>query len=193
MQLLLATSNPHKVSEIREVFQNQAAAGGPALELVDLSMLERPIQDPVEDGRTFEANALLKARFYARATGMLCLADDSGLQVDALGGRPGVHSARYAGVRGPRSAADRANNALVLCGPGDTGALASVRGTVEGRIIGPAEAPRGEHGFGYDPLFLVPQLGRTTAELTPGEKNAISHRGRAAHLMWMRIRELNRD
>ncbi len=165
---------------------------------------------------------------------MLCLADDSGLEVDALGGEPGVRSARYAGVAGPRSVVDPANNrllleklrdvpaqqrmarfvcAMALRGPRDLcvawkpavaadpdpfPTLALVRGNVAGRILLPQEAAdpaqphlgRGEHGFGYDPLFLIADLGKTTAELDPEHKNAISHRGQATCLMWAELRKL---
>jgi XTP/dITP diphosphohydrolase len=177
--------------------------------------LGRSIPEPHEDQLTFEGNALLKARYYALATGLCCLADDSGLEVDALGGAPGVLSARFAGVHGERKVVDPANNklllerlrdvpperrgarfvcAMALIDPaagsrgGESGrVLAEVRGVVEGRILGPDGVDhrgRGTGGFGYDPLFLIPELGLTTAELSAEQKNAISHRGRAARLMW---------
>jgi XTP/dITP diphosphohydrolase len=142
-----------------------------------------------------------------------CLADDSGLEVEALGGEPGVRSARYAGVSGARKVVDPANNklllerlrdvpaekrgarfvcAMALVEPGGA-TRAQVRGTVEGRILGPGGVDhrgRGEGGFGYDPLFLIPELGLTTAELSAAQKNAISHRGRAARLMGCELQSL---
>jgi XTP/dITP diphosphohydrolase len=218
MRILIATSNPHKLEEIRAVFtaeQAQRGGRGPTPELVRLIDLGLTGAEPVEDQATFEGNALLKARYYAKAAGMLCLADDSGLEVDALGGAPGVLSARYAGVSGSRQVVDPANNKLLLArlsavppqertarfvcsmalvaNDGQPGRiLAQVRGTVEGRILGPEgidHRGRGSNGFGYDPLFLIPELGLTTAELSAQQKNAISHRGRASRLMW---RELDR-
>jgi XTP/dITP diphosphohydrolase len=147
--------------------------------------------EPVEDGPTFRANAEIKARHYARQSGLWTIADDSGLEVDALDGEPGVHSARYAGL--PRS--DRANNALLIERlrdvPADRRAarfrcvvvlsdperiLAWAEGHVDGRII---DEPRGDSGFGYDPHFRVASAGMTAAELAPEQKNAVSHRGQA--------------
>jgi len=215
MRILLASSNPHKLREIRAVFGQTVA-----FELIGLEQLQRQIPQPVEDRQTFEGNAALKAQYYADAAGMHCLADDSGLEVDALGGEPGVRSARYAGAIGAREAVDRAKNQLLLerlgdlpaeqrtarfvcvmalCEPGKTPPVAVVRGTVEGRILTAAECGcgstsgglpgggRGENGFGYDPIFLIPDLGKTAAELTPDQKNAISHRGSAARKMRDRL------
>lgn len=218
MKILIATSNPHKLDEIRAIWSSLADPRqvDRPVELMGLSDLDRAIDEPHEDQATFEGNACLKARYYAVATGITCLADDSGLAVHALDGEPGVHSARYAGVQGDRAQVDAANNALllerlrttpaehraarfvcvmVLCQPpsderAQPAVLATVRGTIEGCIIPPTQPPRGQHGFGYDPLFYVPQLGKTTAELEPQQKNAISHRGRAARLMWERIQGL---
>lgn len=228
MRLLLATTNPGKLREI------QAVIDAPSITLVDLRSLRREIPEPVEDGDTFEANAIKKARHYAAASGLWCLADDSGLEVDALGGLPGVRSARFAGIDGAREVVDPANNALLLdklgrtppaqrtarfvcvmalieptphtphATPGTRTPAALVRGTFEGRIIMPHEAAdvsrpqlgRGRHGFGYDPLF-IPNIapgtpGRTSAELTPDEKNAVSHRGDAARKMLAEIRRIAR-
>ncbi len=215
-QLLIATGNPHKVEEIRAIFAAQAGGTdsrgtGIGVELLTLADLDTAIPEAVEDCPTFEDNAEKKARHYAAASGLMCLADDSGLEVDALGGDPGVRSARYAGVTGPRAQVDLANNrkllellrdvpipqrtarfvcAMVLCDP--TAVLASVRGTVEGRMLtehetedaSQPERGRGGQGFGYDPLFLVSELGMTTAQLPPEHKNRISHRGAACRLMW---------
>jgi XTP/dITP diphosphohydrolase len=225
MRILLATTNPHKLHEIRAVMDD------PAIELISLDALSQSIAEPVEDGDTFQANAIKKARHYAQAAGMLCLADDSGLEVDALAGDPGVRSARYAGVQGPRRQVDLANNrlllenlrevpiekrtarfvcAMALAAPPapDPKHLApafanlydtplTVRGTIEGRILTVSEAAdpaapqrgRGVHGFGYDPLFLVSELGKTTAEIDPAHKNAISHRGQAARAMFTQLKE----
>jgi XTP/dITP diphosphohydrolase len=192
--VLFASSNFHKISEVKSIL---APFG---LEVVGLDWLEEPPSEPIEDGDTFEDNARLKARGYARATGQVCLADDSGLEVDALGGAPGVHSARYAGSTGSRAERDRANNekllgelqgrsgvprtarfvcALCLARPDGTLVL-ETRGTCEGVI---AHEPRGDQGFGYDPLLYLPDCGLTLAELSPEDKNARSHRGRATRAM----------
>lgn len=216
MKMLIATTNPHKVEEVQAIFaqclkESRGGAAHPTMELLSLKDLPQPnLPEAVEDEPTFEGNAVKKAMHYAALTGLRCLADDSGLEVDALGGEPGVRSARYAGVSGPRSVVDTANNALLLqrlhhvadferdarfvcamavCDPGQNKPLALVRGTVEGNIIGLHEKPRGENGFGYDPLFVIKELGKTTAELEAQEKNAISHRGRAARLIWRNLIE----
>jgi XTP/dITP diphosphohydrolase len=167
--------------------------------------------EPVEDGLTFETNARIKARFAARATGLPALADDSGIEVEALGGRPGVHTRRYAGP----DATDAQNNAklleeltgvpvqgrgaryvcvlaLALVDPAGPGGLRLIerRGTARGRI---AFEPRGSGGFGYDPLFEPAREragGRTFGQYAPAEKAAISHRGRAARRMAPVLREL---
>jgi XTP/dITP diphosphohydrolase len=199
--LLIATGNPHKLEEILAVF------GPLGIDVVGLNAVDggSDIAEPVEDGDTFEANAAIKARHYAGATRRLCLADDSGLEVDALGGRPGVHSARYAGVD-DRATRDGANNAKLLdelrdvpdaeraarfvcamcvCAPDGT-IIARSRGHFEG-VIG--HEPRGDNGFGYDPLLIL-EDGRTSAELSPEEKNAMSHRGRAAQAIAPRLAQL---
>jgi len=197
MPLLLATANPHKVDELRAIL---APLG---IECVSLDDLDLDIPEPDENADSFEGNASIKASEYARATGMHCLADDSGLAVDALGGEPGVHSAYYAGREGPRSERDARNNAKLLRAlegvPDDRrtarfvcvmaladpqgNILATSRGTYEGRI---GHSPRGSNGFGYDPLLVLPD-GRTSAELTESEKNARSHRGAAARAIAPRI------
>jgi len=204
MQLLIATSNPHKIEEIMDVVRE----AGADLELIPLKDAGVDVPEPDEDQDTFEGNALLKARYYANASGKPCLADDSGLEVDALGGAPGVIIARYAGVTGGRDIVDPANNkkllkelgdtqpkqrkarfvcAMAIAWPNDEHEPIQVRGTFEGKIITPehAEDPnhpyagRGAHGFGYDPLFWLEEHGCTSAELAPEQKNAISHRGDA--------------
>lgn len=178
--ILLATRNPGKIREFR-----QALAGLP----VELQVRPDLPGEP-EEGATFLENARRKARAAARFAGMWALADDSGLEVDALGGGPGVRSARWSG-RGPEGNNDlllkelegvplerrtaRFRAAVVLAAP-DGSIVAEAEGTCEG-LIGLER--RGSGGFGYDPLFLLPDLGRTMAELDPEEKNARSHRGRA--------------
>ena len=195
--LLFATSNPHKIREVRAIL---APLGFDVAGLNDLPDPADLPTEPVEDGDTFQANARIKALHYAQATRRLCLADDSGLEVDALGGRPGVLSARYAGTGNTRAEQTDANNARLLAEledvPDDRRAarflcamcladpdgtiLAETRGTLEGVI---ARRPRGTSGFGYDPLVYLPDMDRTVAELTPTEKNARSHRGEAARRM----------
>ncbi len=192
-RVLFATTNAGKLRELR-------ALVGAALEVVGLSELP-PIPEPAEDADTFEDNARLKAQAYARASGLPALADDSGLCVDALGGAPGVLSARYSpgddraryekllrelqGVPDARrSAAFRCALALAL----PDGTTQVEVGACEGHI---AHAPRGTHGFGYDPVFLLPD-GRTLAELSGEEKGRISHRGAAFRRMQPHLLALSR-
>ncbi|RYZ34010.1 MAG: RdgB/HAM1 family non-canonical purine NTP pyrophosphatase [Myxococcaceae bacterium] len=185
-RLLFATGNAGKLRELRVLV-------GDAVEVVSLKDLP-PVPEPVEDGDTFEANAVKKAREYSLATGLPALADDSGLCVDALGGRPGVLSARYApgddraryeklltelaGVpEEKRTASFRCALALVV----GSGEPRVTEGRCEGVIL---HAPKGTHGFGYDPVFQVAgEGGRAMAELTPEEKARVSHRARAFQLM----------
>jgi XTP/dITP diphosphohydrolase len=190
--LVLGTRNPGKLREITQVL------GDLPVRVVGLDEFPA-MPEPVEDGATFAENARNKALHYARATRHWCLADDSGLEVDALNGAPGVRSARYAADHCPTGAdrltIDQANNAKLLSaleGVGDERrtarfvchlALADPEhvfietfDTVEGRI---GYEPRGSNGFGYDPLFFIPEAGCTTAELPEEEKNRISHRGKA--------------
>ncbi|GHO50134.1 RdgB/HAM1 family non-canonical purine NTP pyrophosphatase [Ktedonospora formicarum] len=183
--LLVATTNLHKLDEYRAIFADLP------FQLLSLNDIQLDL-DVEETGTTFEENARLKALAYASASGLLTLADDSGLEIDALGGEPGVYSARFAGVDTPyperfrlifarmqglaleqRSA--RFQCVIALAEP--DGLLRIASGTIEGLIT---EAPRGVHGFGYDPIFLVPELGKTNAELAPEQKNQISHRAHAA-------------
>ena len=204
-RLVIATRSEHKLRELRELLRLERA------ELVSLDDLGIE-GEPVEDGETFETNAAIKARFAVRATGLPSLADDSGLEVDALGGGPGVRTRRYAG----EDATDQDNNSkllaaldgmpperrgaryvcvLALALPDDTGArggqpVALARGTCRGRI---AAAPRGTGGFGYDPIFepdQEPPGGRTLGLWSPAEKHAISHRARAARRMAPRLAAL---
>jgi XTP/dITP diphosphohydrolase len=194
MNVLFATSNEHKVGEVRAIL---APLG---ISVQSLSDMTRAPEEPVEDGATFEDNARLKAVYYARALGVTCIAEDSGLEVDALGGAPGVYSARYSGEGGPRSERDRANNEKLLrelagvpeqrrqarfvcvasVADPEGQILAEARGTYEGVIA--AEA-RGSGGFGYDPLLFLPDRGCTSAELSPEEKHARSHRGQAFRIL----------
>ncbi|MHB8515988.1 MAG: RdgB/HAM1 family non-canonical purine NTP pyrophosphatase [Dehalococcoidia bacterium] len=198
-RLVIGTNNPGKLREFRELLE------GCGFELVTPRALGVPF-DPEETGSTFEENATLKAVAAVRATGCVALADDSGLEVDALGGRPGIFSARYAGdgrtdaalsdedrvrlvldeMRGVAEDRRGARFRCVIAIATLDGEVRTVDGVFEGRI---GDAPRGEHGFGYDPIFVVPELGMTSAELPPAEKNAMSHRGQAAR----KARELLRQ
>jgi XTP/dITP diphosphohydrolase len=184
-RLLIATTNRGKLREIRAILS------GVAIEIVGLADLP-PVPEPEEDGRTFEENARAKALYYAATTGEMAVAEDSGLEIDALDGAPGVHSARY-GLPEARSYPDKfalIYRALEERGRTSRGArfvcalalverariLFETRGTIEGVV---AREPRGRGGFGYDPILFYPPLGRTLAELPADEKDAISHRGQA--------------
>lgn len=180
-QLVFATNNAHKLGELRRMLAGRYRVVG----LADIGCHD----DIPEDADTFEGNALAKAQWVLDRYGLDCIADDSGLEVDALGGQPGIHSARFAGTDHD----DEANNALLLSRlQGVTDRKARFRtvialarkgseplyfhGVVEGSII---DKPRGEAGFGYDPLFVPEGWTKTFAEASPDEKNAVSHRGRA--------------
>jgi len=196
-RLVLATRNAHKVEEMRALLADVP------VEMVGMDAYPE-VPMPEETGETFAENARLKASGIARATGQWALADDSGIAVDALGGRPGVYSARWAG---PGSGAkewiektlaelsgvpDERRTARYVCvfalAAPDGAIAAEAEGTMEGRI---AHAPRGANGFGYDPIFLAgPDFARTAAELTPEEKNSRSHRGGAARYLAPRLRDL---
>ena len=205
-RLLVATRSTHKLRELRELLD----LGRTDLVSLDDLGIEG---DPIEDGATFETNAAIKARFGLRASGLPTLADDSGLEVDALGGGPGVRTRRYAG----EDATDADNNAkllealhgltseqrsaryvcvLALAMPDGTGPRGGIRvitarGTCRGRI---ATGPHGTGGFGYDPIFQPvsePPDGRTLGLWTPAEKHAISHRARAARRMAPRLAALS--
>lgn len=186
-ELVLATRNPDKAAELTSL-------------LADLGIMVKTLSlfpgapDVIEDGTSCEANAVKKATAIARHTGLPTLADDTGLIVDALEGRPGVYAARYAGehatyednwrkllgelsgVPGARRTARFVTVAALAVPAGGRIQVRAVEGVLEGRI---AEQPSGRHGFGYDPVFLVPELGRTLAELSAEEKNRVSHRSRA--------------
>lgn len=187
-KIVIATQNQGKVKEIAAAFADLP------IEVVSLEKWNG-LPAAVEDGATFTENALIKARHYATWTKMACLADDSGLEVDALGGAPGVYSARFAGEQ----ATDEDNN-LKLLGAMDgvvklrrtarfrcviayvdpDGVELLADGVSEGEIL---TEPAGNGGFGYDPLFFLPKLGKSMAELTLNEKNSISHRGKALKVM----------
>lgn len=184
MDLVIATLNQNKLKEFKDLLKDFPVT---ILSLKDFP----PISPMVEDGTSFYENALKKATIVARYTGKLAVADDSGIEVEALGGRPGVFSSRFAGEK----ASDKENNAkllkelegvlpekrgacfkcvLVVARP--EGETASVAGECRGVIT---NEPRGHYGFGYDPIFLVPEYNQTFSEITPEEKNSISHRARA--------------
>jgi XTP/dITP diphosphohydrolase len=199
--ILVATTNPGKVRELRGMLGD---------EVQWQSLADFPgVGEVKEDGATFAENARKKALGYAQATGLWTLADDSGLVVDALGGAPGVNSARFSGARAQgadRKVVDRRNMEKVLsllqgvprekrtarfvcclCLAGPERVLVETRGALEGIIT---EEPAGAGGFGYDPVFLVPPLGKTVAELGDQEKNAISHRGNAMRQFKPLLKEL---
>lgn len=202
MPLAFATTNPHKLREVREIL---APLG---IEVRGLGELGRDVPEPVEDAATLEGNARLKAQSYARALGQACLADDSGLEVDALAGAPGIHSARYAGLGSTREERDRANREKLLAELGKLGAVSrsarlvctlcladadgrvlfETRGAVEAVI---AHEAHGEHGFGYDALLFLPEVEKSVAELSPEEWNARSHRGKAVRALaaWLGTQE----
>lgn len=184
-RLVVATTNPNKLREIRGILD------GTGVQVVGLDAFP-PVAEPEETGTTFAENARQKAVYYSTVMGATVVAEDSGLEVDGLGGEPGVHSARYGGEAAPTYPE---KFALIYTGLRARGALGcparfvcalavadgatilyEARGTVEGRVH---DEPRGAHGFGYDPIFFFPPLGRTLAELGEQEKAAVSHRGAA--------------
>ncbi len=183
-RLLLATNNPGKVKEIRALLE------GLDLDLATPESLGMDMQVE-ENGQTYAENAALKARAWARATGLLTMADDSGLEVEALDGLPGIHSARFAPQPGAKDADRRryllqrlqgkappwpARFRCVIALATPDGQVRFAEGICPGEII---QKERGQNGFGYDPIFLIPELGRTMAELGMEEKNRLSHRARA--------------
>jgi XTP/dITP diphosphohydrolase len=200
MRLLVATRSRGKQAEFRRLLAPSVA------EVVfpdEVDLAEEPIEADLERFDSFEANARAKAVYFAGRSGLPALADDSGLEVDALGGGPGVHSKRFAALEGPDHEVTAANNAellrrlasvpsagrtaryrcvLVLAQPGGSELVAS--GTTEGVIL---EAPDGDGGFGYDPLFWSADLGTTFGRAGPEEKNRVSHRGRAVEALVRRL------
>ena len=182
MKLVLASKNPKKLKEMREILSHLG------VEVCLQSDVGIDV-DVEETGTTFEENSLLKAKAVMEASGLPAIADDSGLCVDALGGAPGVYSARYGGselddagryrlllenLRGQMTRTAKFVSVITCCFP--NGDVICARGECPGTI---AYAPMGEGGFGYDPVFFVPPLKKTFAQLTPEEKNAVSHRGKA--------------
>ena len=196
MKIFLATGNKHKIDEIKAIFKN--------VKDIEILSIKDGIEIPevVEDGDTFEANSAKKALEIAKFTGMITIADDSGLCVDALNGEPGVYSARYSG----EGATDASNNekliknlqgienrkahfvSVITLGKPD-GRAYSFRGEVEGEII---DIPRGDTGFGYDPHFYVAEYGKTLAEM-PEMKNVISHRANALKKLEVELEEILKD
>lgn len=197
IKIVLASRNRHKMKELQTLL-GEYIDGVEILSLDDVGLMD----EIIEDGDTFEENALIKAK-YAAHSGYIGVGDDSGLIVDALNGAPGVFSARYAGEHGN----DHANNQLLLknldgienrraqfvCSIAVTlpnGSNFVVNGTVEGKILHEAH---GNGGFGYDPLFWVETFDKTLAEVTPEEKNSISHRGKAVRALAEKLKEILKD
>ena len=189
MKLFLASGSAHKVTELRRIL----AASSVMVEVVGMRDVD-PYPEPIENGATFEDNALIKARAGFMQTGLVTLADDSGIEVDVLNRMPGVRSARWAGtgagdganlellIRQIDDVEDKRRSARFVCAMamvGD-GVEQVLRGIVEGTL---EQIPRGDHGFGYDPIFVPEGETRTMAEMTDEEKDAISHRGRALRAM----------
>ena len=193
-RILFATGNQGKMKEVREILAD--------LGVEVISMREAGVSaEIVEDGETFEENAVIKARTIMELTGEVTLADDSGLEIDALGGEPGVYSARYMGedtsyhiknndlIRRLSQIPRQQRTARFVCSIAAAfpdGEIITTDGVIEG-LIGYEEA--GENGFGYDPIFVVPQLGCTTAQLSDEQKNEISHRGKALRKMKEELRK----
>lgn len=193
-RIIFATGNAGKMKEIRSILAD--------LGMEILSMKEAGVDIAIEeDGKTYEENALIKARAVAAVTGDIVLADDSGLEIDFLNREPGVYSARYLGEDTPYSVKnanligrlegvpDEKRTARFVCAIAAVlpdGRELTTRAAIEGRI---GHEEKGEGGFGYDPIFYVPELGRTTAELTEEEKNQVSHRGKALQLMKEELRK----
>ena len=188
MQFVLASHNKKKLAELSSIVSSLG---------IEIIPLPEGAPEPEENGKTFEENAIIKAKSAAEFTGLPALADDSGLCVDALGGAPGVYSARYGGeglddiqryrlllenMRGQMPRTARFVSVITCCFP--NGDVISARGECPGTI---AFAPMGEGGFGYDPVFFVPTLKKTFAQLTAEEKNAISHRGKALEVFQVKL------
>ncbi len=183
-KIIVATGNEHKMQELRQMLDG--------LEVELISMKEAGITaDIVENGTTFEENAKIKAKTISKLTGEIVIADDSGLEIDYLGGEPGIYSARYMGedtsyevknqnlIDRVKDAVGEERSARFVCAMVAVlpdGKVLTTRGTIEGVI---AKEPVGENGFGYDPIVYVPEYGMTTAQMSSEQKNAISHRGKA--------------
>lgn len=192
MKVVLASKNAHKLQELQDILSAQ----GVEVILESAAGVDVEVK---ETGTTFEENSLLKARAVMEASGLPAIADDSGLMVDALNGAPGVYSARYGGpglddagryrlllenMRGVLDRKCRFVSAITLCMP--SGDIVTARGECPGTL---AYAPQGENGFGYDPIFFVPEKKKTFAQLTAEEKNAISHRGKALEAFQVKLKE----
>lgn len=195
-KIIVATGNQNKMKEIREIIKRD--------DIEFVSLKDEGLQDIeiVEDGKTFEENAVIKAKTIADITKNIVIADDSGLEVDYLDKAPGVYSARYMGEDTPYTIKnnhiiDLLKNAkgeersarfvcVIACVMPD-GETFTTRGTIEGRI---GYEEKGENGFGYDPIFYLPERGCTTAELPPEQKNEISHRGRALKAMYKKLEDI---
>ncbi len=193
-KIIFATGNEEKMREIREILA--------LLPVEVLSMKEAGIQaDIIEDGKTFEENAVIKAKAIAQLSEEIVLADDSGLVIDYLNGEPGIYSARYMGedtsyriknenlIQRLEGVPDEERTARFVCAIAAAfpdGTVLTTEGTVEGRI---GYEEKGENGFGYDPIFYLPEYGCTTAQLTEEKKNEISHRGKALRKMVEKLRE----
>ncbi len=192
-KIIVATGNQNKMKEIREIIKRD--------DIEFVSLKDEGLQDIeiVEDGKTFEENAVIKAKTIADITKNIVIADDSGLEVDYLDKAPGVYSARYMGEDTPytiknnhiiellKDAKDEERSARFVCVIAcvmPDGETLTTRGTIEGRI---GYEEKGENGFGYDPIFYLPEKGCTTAELPPEQKNEISHRGRALKAMYKKL------
>ena len=205
IDIVVASGNPHKVQEISAIFAQEGL--GEWVRFLSLSDVGGPFAEPAETARTFQENACMKAVAYAALTHHMVLADDSGLQVDALDGAPGVDSAIWAGEQGTREQRDARNNQKLMLAMrdvkrGDRAArfvcfmcladadgtvIAQTRGACEGAI---ADAPMGDGGFGYDAYFLVGDKNVTSAQLAADEKNKVSHRGHATRLLARELRAL---
>lgn len=199
-KILFATTNPNKVKEAALAFKKNK------IKIITLDEINRgTMKEPVEDGKTFNENALIKAKYYSQETGLPVLSDDSGLVVDALNGKPGIHSARFSGFKGTRLEIDSANNSLllslldgvptsqrtarfvcslVLIFPKEK-ILIQSEGCLEGII---ADSLSGKEGFGYDPIFWIPNMSCTCAELATDEKNKLSHRANAIRALVKKIK-----
>ena len=195
MKVVLASKNKHKLEEISKITEKFG------FELILQSQLGVDI-DVEETGSTFEENSFLKAEAVMKATGLPALADDSGIAVDALGGEPGIYSARYGFdeslddwgrrellLKNTEHVPDGQRQAQFVCVitmVTPEGKTIQARGEIHGELL---RAPRGEHGFGYDPIFYYPPLGMSTAEMDPEQKNQVSHRGNALKLLNEKLKE----
>ena len=194
-KIIVATGNEGKMKEIRQILGGE--------NIIFSSLKDENLQDVeiIEDGTTFEENAVIKAKKISELTGQMVLADDSGLEVDYLDKAPGIYSARYLGedtsykvknnhiIKQLEGVEDEKRTARFVCAMAcvfPDGQVITTKGVIEGRI---GYEEKGENGFGYDPIFYVPEFGCTTAELSPEEKNKVSHRGRALTEMYDKLKK----